>query len=228
MLVLSKSQIDLLGQQLKVNFSLEKDLDIERLDAYRLSFHEAMESVQKTLVNNGHNAFTQRPAKSTPSIIAKLIRQPNIRLSQIQDIAGLRFIVSDLRAQQDYIERLQILFEKFKIIDRRNVPSFGYRAMHLIIWVTNKPIEIQIRTLFQHLWAQSSEVLADSEGHELKYGGGNPKLKDALLEISDKIHSRETEILTRNAQLNESQIEQEFNTIFNAIFHAMLPIPNDV
>ena len=49
---------------------------------------------------------TGRPAKSTTSIIEKL-RRETIRLTQIQDIAGCRLVVPDLKSQEHVIETLR-------------------------------------------------------------------------------------------------------------------------
>jgi putative GTP pyrophosphokinase len=209
----SNTQIDRLGEQLKAAAIAEQNIDVEGLETYRLSFREATESVELALKNKGLTEFTQRPAKSTPSIIAKLMRQPHARLSQIQDIAGLRFIATNMAKQQWMLENVQHLFESHKVIDRRINPSNGYRAAHVVVRISGKLVEIQIRTQFQHLWAQLSEGLADSLGHELKYGGGDPKIGGMLMDISDKIHRREIQLLDQSIELNAFETQQEFKTM---------------
>ena len=42
------------------------------------------------------------------------------------------------------------------------------------------PIEIQVRTRLQHLWAEISEKFADELGIEVKYGGGQLTVRKAL------------------------------------------------
>jgi hypothetical protein len=86
---LSKTQIDRLGERLKLGSHTESDLRM--LDEYRRSFGEAYEAVIQTI--RQHGAFpTGRSAKSTLSIVEKL-RRESIRLSQMQDIAGCRIVV---------------------------------------------------------------------------------------------------------------------------------------
>ena len=209
---LSKSQIDRLGEQLKQASVSDVDLDLQGLDAYRLSFQETFSQAKKLLIDNNLQEFTQR-TKSTPAIIAKLKRQPNTRMSQIQDIVGIRFIVAELKAQNTLADKLQGVFQKSKLIDRRAEPSFGYRAVHLIAFVAEKPIEIQIRSYFQHEWAQLSEVLADQVGHELKYGGGNERLKVFLLDLTDKIYVKEQNLFGENRTLTEMEVNTEFKQL---------------
>jgi ppGpp synthetase/RelA/SpoT-type nucleotidyltranferase len=49
------------------------------------------------------------------------------------------------------------------------------------------PIEIQVRTELQHLWAQLSERLSDMLDHSIKYGGGDPKTQNRLADTSGLI-----------------------------------------
>jgi hypothetical protein len=61
-------------------------------------------------------------------------------------------------------------------VDRRSKPSYGYRAVHVIPSITGKPVEIQLRTQLQHLWAELSETLAFRFYVGLKYGEDVPEL----------------------------------------------------
>lgn len=67
---------------------------------------------------------------------------------------------------------------------RRKWPSGDYRAVHIIATAQNKPIEIQVRTELQHLWAQLSEKLADVFGPAIKYGVGDSENQVWLSQIS--------------------------------------------
>lgn len=51
----------------------------------------------------------------------------------------------------------------------------------MIVELEERPIEIQIRSELQHVWAEVSERLSDSVGIALKYGGGPRKLQHELL-----------------------------------------------
>jgi ppGpp synthetase/RelA/SpoT-type nucleotidyltranferase len=57
-----------------------------------------------------------------------------------------------------------------EVVDRRQTPSFGYRAVHIVVWDDGFPIEIQVRTRFQHAWANATEDLADRWGRGIRYG----------------------------------------------------------
>ena len=54
--------------------------------------------------------------------------------------------------------------------DRRDAPSHGYRAVHVIVYPDGLPVEVQVRTELQDAWAQAAETLGDRWGRGLRYG----------------------------------------------------------
>jgi len=54
-----------------------------------------------------------------------------------------------------------------------------------------KPIEIQIRTALQHLWAEFSEKMSDIVDPSIKYGGGPEDVKALLTEYSELVQDVE-------------------------------------
>lgn len=115
-----------------------------------------------------------------------------MRLSRMQDIAGCRMVVADIVEQDLLVESLARAFAKVKVYDRRERPSHGYRAVHVIAMAQNKPVEIQVRTELQHLWAEQSEKMSDSDPR-IKYGGGDPDAQGLLLTNSTWIADIEKE-----------------------------------
>ena len=181
--MMSKSQIDELGKQLRQAATERVALNVVSLDAYRESFSDAINDVQKMLQAANLTEFTSR-TKSTASVVAKLLRQPKTRLSQVQDILGIRFVADDLKQQEALMLELTRIFPDSKPQDRRLLPQYGYRAVHLIVKVNGFPLEIQVRSQLQHYWAQYSEMIADQRGQELKYGGGDVEIRRFLEELS--------------------------------------------
>jgi putative GTP pyrophosphokinase len=186
---LSKTQIDRLGDRLKKgNIS---DDDLRLLDQYRRSYTDAYEFVAGTIRKELALEPTGRPAKSTTSISDKL-RRESIRLTQIQDIAGCRLIVSDIANQELVVQSLKNLFEHITVIDRRKQPSHGYRAVHVVVNHRAKLIEIQIRTSLQHLWAELSEKYSDVVDPAIKYGGGDKDAQEFLEKASKLVNTEES------------------------------------
>jgi putative GTP pyrophosphokinase len=184
----SKTQIDLLGDRLRKG--RVSDDDLGRLDDYRATFAEAYEEIVTAVRASTQLEPTGRPAKSTTSIIEKL-RRETIRLSQMQDIAGCRLVVEDIVGQDQVVEELRTVFAKVVVADRRKRPSYGYRAVHVIATARNRPIEVQVRTELQHLWAQLSERLSDAFDPAIKYGGGSPQHQTLLSNASELIEKLE-------------------------------------
>jgi putative GTP pyrophosphokinase len=180
---ISRTQIDRLGDRLKRGPHTESDLRL--LEEYRQSFGESYESVLRTLRDRGV-APTGRVAKSTPSIVAKL-RRESLRLSQMQDIAGCRVIVRTIEHQDELLAFLTANFPEAAVLDRREKSSHGYRAVHIIPEVCGKPVEIQVRTSLQHLWAELSEKSADVLDPMIKYGGGPDSWLTVLTEASEAL-----------------------------------------
>lgn len=184
----SKTQIDRLGDRLKKDRI--SDADLKFLDTYRLSFGVAYDTVVKTIREKLGLKPTGRPAKSTTSIREKLLRE-SIRLTQVQDIAGCRIVVNDIEHQNLVIESLLDVFPGASLVDRRQKPSHGYRAVHVIVRVSGKLNEIQIRTVPQHLWAELSEKMSDVFDPAIKYGGGDETLQKLLLKLSNTLSKAE-------------------------------------
>ena len=81
-----------------------------------------------------------------------------------------------------------------------------------------KPIEIQVRTILQHLWAEFSEKMADVVEPGLKYGVGREHEKALLNEYSSLVQQmEELELMPPGADQNRlerlrSQIRQLFES----------------
>jgi len=105
----------------------------------------------------------------------------------MQDIAGCRFIVPDIAFQNEAVQTLLGERVPAHLDDRRERPSHGYRAVHLIASAMSKPIEIQIRTVLQHTWAELSEKYSDVVDPTIKYGGGPAEVREILSQSSELV-----------------------------------------
>jgi ppGpp synthetase/RelA/SpoT-type nucleotidyltranferase len=105
----------------------------------------------------------------------------------MQDIAGCRLVVANVVEQEQLIASLSTAFPGSSIIDRRDYPSYGYRAVHIIVEISGKPVEIQLRTQLQHMWAEVSEKSSDVLDSTIKYGGGPAKWRDFLAQSSKSV-----------------------------------------
>lgn len=165
----TKSQIVKLGRRLCTGQLREGDeaLWAELLDCYQSALEGALARLREC------DLHAVGRVKTRSTVIDKLQRDHRISLATMQDLAGARMLIDGTRIDQDRIgERVREIFEPGVLIkDRRLNPSYGYRALHLIVTQDELPIEIQIRTPLQHLWAEITERLADVWGRQIRYGG---------------------------------------------------------
>ncbi|MDR1053696.1 MAG: RelA/SpoT domain-containing protein [Planctomycetaceae bacterium] len=131
---------------------------------------------------------TSARSKRAVSIIDKLRRFPRLKLSQIQDIIGIRYVLTptSLRASDrnwftDFVEwqkeYLSNCFTIKRVSDYINCPrETGYRAVHFVLEYRDLErqefdclqFELQIRTRYQHLWAMAVETVDMVYGKSLK------------------------------------------------------------
>lgn len=201
---LSKTQIDRLGDRIRRGPLTESDLRL--LDEYRRSFGEAYEATVRIIREQLQLEPTGRPAKSTGAIIEKL-RRESIRLSQIQDISGCRVVVTNIADQEQVIASLRTTFPGASVVDRRANPSYGYRAVHVVASISEKLIEIQVRTSLQHLWAELSEKFSDVYDPNIKYGGGKERIRQFLTNASENVATLEKDFM------DIEEVQTELNRI---------------
>lgn len=169
--------------------------------------------------------------KRMESILNKLDREPNMDLSRMTDIAGVRIILSNINDLTLYLKNsnLKNLFRKdgFIFQSKKNYidePKLdGYRSIHLY-YINNKyncNLELQIRTKLQHEWATIVEILGSIMKVPLKSGQGDQKYKLFLNLCSALYCYEENTSLPKNLEefsLNEiykklKELHKELNII---------------
>ena len=135
--------------------------------------YESPIEVVSDIIHDAGLVVTTRFPKTAGTLIEKL-RRDRTRLSTVQDVAGARVVIDGGRNSQDSVvkklaDRLNDV-GRADIIDRREEPSHGYRAVHIIARVDGIPVEIQVRTVLQDTWANTMERFADIFGRQVRYG----------------------------------------------------------
>ena len=152
----------------------------EDLDAYRYKHIRPMDDIFDQLTNfkKQHPEFdidvAERP-KRLPSILGKLYRFPTMQLSQIQDLAGVRLIVGDIDQLQQILPLLDEILPDYREKNRiKNPAPTGYRGVHRIFKRDGVYVELQIRTMLEHVWATSVETMDTLRGTAMKNGENDP------------------------------------------------------
>jgi hypothetical protein len=170
----SVSQVNRLGERLRKGLTTPGDL--QALAAYQRSFEPALATAMARVRLVTARDLASRPEKSVRSIVRKL-RREKTRLSKMQDLAGFRVVVNDIKEQDDLVARILATPGDWTVSDRRVEPVHGYRAVHLVFRENRWLVEVQVRTNLQHLWANISEALdREAVGDEVKYGQGPPEV----------------------------------------------------
>lgn len=112
-------------------------------------------------------------------------------MSQIQDIVGCRIVVEDTEQQSRVVQGLANALHGSRVVNRLAEPSHGYRAVHPIATFDDRSVEIQLRSMLQHRWAQLSEKCSDVIDPAIKYGGGPREVQDLLMRLSHDISAVE-------------------------------------
>lgn len=132
----------------------------------------------------GRIDVTQR-LKRMNTMIDKLSREDG-RLTQMHDIGGVRAVLPSLRHVQAVSRRLRKSWTIIRVRDYVAEPkSDGYRALHLIVKRGGYPIEVQLRTIAQDVWANQVEAMGREHGIGLKFGAGDADLRAMFVEMSE-------------------------------------------
>lgn len=126
-----------------------------------------------------------RRLKRIPSIERKLRSNQGMQLARMQDIGGLRAIVTNMRQVRALHARYSdgtLTHKLIGIDDYIDHPKqSGYRSLHLIYRYKNPLVpkydglclELQIRTRMQHIWATAVETVGSFLNQALKSSEGS-------------------------------------------------------
>lgn len=229
----SKSQTDLAGVTLcNVTTSKEaKEKALEILSNWRASHSYPMHIFKKRLKNSSEkidkNALSSQRLKRVSSIIKKLQRKydgkkATMKLTQMQDIAGCRAILSNVKLARQLHQEYYISGSlKHKKINEKdyitNPKEDGYRSIHIVYrFKSDKKkdiyndllIEIQIRSKLQHVWATAVETAGFFTGQAIKSNEGEKEWKEFFKLVSSAFAKMEKCPIVPNTLNNENELRK--------------------
>ncbi|MEP7003096.1 MAG: RelA/SpoT domain-containing protein [Chloroflexota bacterium] len=173
---LSKATIDALGRRI-ANAPKPSAADLATLATLQREQARALDAVTDVLrrelgtpprFGRAALAITSR-VKTARSLLDAVGRRESV--SDAADAVGIRVVGAlNLHEQDALTERLLGALPDSKVIDHRRRPKRGYRAVHIVARYSGVTVEIQIRTLHQHAWAEVTERVADAWGHAILHG----------------------------------------------------------
>jgi putative GTP pyrophosphokinase len=164
-------------------------------------------------------ATVSQRLKRVPSILVKLRRNRNMKLSTVQDIGGCRGVVEKLADVRKLCNGYDTIVRDYI----ESPKSDGYRSVHLVESykstlskyenLDGRKIEIQLRTRLQHAWATAVETVDSVLGQQLKVGGGEADWKRFFALASSYIALKEKSPLVPNTPTNEEELKSEIREI---------------
>lgn len=202
---LTKSMANKAGERIAGSDKPSAD-DLAIVARWRAAHLPALETALGALcrVTEGDAAYVLAGRlKKLATIVDKLGRDRGTgrhSLKRMGDIAGCRVIVKDLGSQRDLCARVLSMpeFSSAKVRDYVKEPrETGYAALHIYadfegaLPGTPLSVEVQVRTVRQHLWATSVEIYDSLMGTRLKFGS------------SDDVSSRMFRVLSTILRLHD-------------------------
>lgn len=118
------------------------------------------------------DAIVSQRLKRLPTIVSKLRHFPQMQLSTMQDIAGIRVVFRNSEDLSRFLARIQKGGAGFEVArDYIKTPAqSGYRSIHLVKTMNSRvKVELQLRTQVQHAWATTVEISDVLFTHEGEY-----------------------------------------------------------
>ena len=200
----SKSRVNRAGERVRDNITTHEDLHV--IDEWRAAHRAVLNTFKAILIQRGRNKgiiFAQRH-KRKRTIFDKLRRFPQMNLSRMDDVAGCRLIFKNIKDLYAFREKFhQARFnhkrrnpddkDKYDYIKRPK--DTGYRGVHDVYEydvnsVVGRPlaglyVEIQYRTLVQHAWATTVEVIGFITESQPKFQKGDTRFEHAMQMASE-------------------------------------------
>lgn len=232
----SKRQIDDAGVILvdpnTTSDAREKALDVlgnfRSCHAYPINTFQA--TLRTKLNKTGIDYLVSQRLKRTPSILLKLARFSNMRLSQMQDIGGLRAILPTMVDVNKIVSLYKKAALQHEIKNEKdyilNPKDSGYRCYHIVYKYRNSlnsnydglMIELQIRTRLQHAWATAVETMGTFIDHSLKSSQGPTEWLDFFSLIGNAFaYIEKTPTIPKFNSLSQSDTFEKIRSDANSL-----------
>lgn len=226
----SKSAVDRAGNALRTDTLGSGQAEV--LESWRLAHRDVINTFQALLRARarGLDVEVAQRLKRRPTITDKLSRQPGMRLSQMDDIAGCRLIFPSIQALHEFRDKVHnanfkhiLKNEKSKYNYIETPTDLGYRGIHDIYAHRSLKgntkcdgllIEIQYRTNVQHAWSTAVEVVTQISEHEPKFNRGDKRYVE-LFRLASEMLARTHEGMP--PRLFPELTNKELLTAFEAV-----------
>lgn len=193
----SKNRVNRAGENVRLGTASLEDIAI--IEEWRAAHRTVLNTFQASLRNRtrGTNVTVAQRLKRRTTIFDKLSRYQTMNLVRMDDVAGCRLIFETMEELYDFREKFHRADFKHKRrneIDKydyiKHPKESGYRGVHDVFEYDVKSrknrhlsglyVEIQYRTLVQHAWATTVEVLGFITKNQPKFNRGDERFKRAM------------------------------------------------
>lgn len=198
---LSPSQVKKAGRTLKRYMRNESISDIDLMAAiatvqqypaaHQKPLTKANMGLRSMVKTEGCRVEVSQRLKRFFTIVDKLSREPNLPLSSMQDIGGVRAVLDSVDEIRRVESRLRHRRPVVHTSDYVTKPrASGYRGLHVVVVYDGRHIEVQLRTQVMHDWAITVERLSSRIGTNLK-GDGDHAVQAFLAAVSEAMAMEE-------------------------------------
>jgi len=180
------------------------------------SANMGLRSIAKSQLGIERPKVTERH-KRIEQIENKLGRESS-RLTQMQDIAGARLVVTNLR--DVLLATTQVIINHHRrnpdgptanVFDYLwNPKTTGYRSIHVVTSYRGRTVECQIRTELQNLWANLVETIGGELDLNLKAGDGPEEIHSQLIQLAEVLADIDREGLNDR---NQRRMNKSFEAV---------------
>lgn len=229
----SRSQVDRAGRAHRKG--KEDASDVQVLENWRAAHGYVLNTFQNNLRKRaqkfGVPSVGQR-LKRKSTLIDKLGREPSLRLSQMQDIAGCRVVFENVLRLEEFRSSV-LASKKMKHVhvnlgkareDYVTVPKKnGYRGVHDVFsyrvsseagqaW-NGLYVEVQYRTQAQHAWATAVEMVQLLTANRPKFGLGDASVQRFFQTTSEMISRTVEDLPSCLPKCSRVQLVEDFEAL---------------
>lgn len=202
----SRQRVNRAGENVRASVASEDDLAV--IDIWRAAHRSVLNTFQSILRNRTRKKkiVVGQRHKRKNTIFNKLLRFQRMQLGRMDDVAGCRIIFENTKELYEFRKKLHAArfnhelkneLDKYDYIKKPK--ETGYRGVHDVYsYDANSPegraykgllIELQYRTIYQHAWATTVEVVGFVTENQPKFQQGDERY-ERILRLASEIIAR--------------------------------------